>query len=194
MTTEHNYFTVSYKLYAVASDGTEEMREEASAAQPYQFLTGLGLQLEAFEAAMENKKSGDTFDFLIPQEQAYGKHEEEQIVPVPLATFEIDGKFDKEQIYEGAVIPLMDNEGNRFPATVVSINEKDVVVDLNYPLAGYDLHFVGEVIEARLASDEEVQGVVNMMQGNGGGCGCGCDSPDECGSDDKNCGCNGCNN
>ena len=60
-----------------------------------------------------------------------------------------------------------------------------VVVDMNHPLAGADLTFVGEVIESRPATNEEIQEIVNMM--GGGGCSCGCG---DCGSDcgDHECG------
>ena len=55
---------------------------------------------------------------------------------------------------------------------------------MNHPLAGADLTFVGEVIESRPATNEEIQEIVNMM---GGGCSCGCG---DCGSDcgDHECG------
>jgi FKBP-type peptidyl-prolyl cis-trans isomerase SlyD len=145
----------------------------------------MGLQLDAFEEHMQSKQTGDVFDFVIPQEQAYGTREEEKVITVPRSTFEVDGHFDKEHIYEGAVVPLVDSEGHRFPCTIVSLGAEEVVVDLNYPLSGHDLHFVGEVMEARLATAEEVQGVQDMLQSEGG-CSCGCDHSD-CGSDCAGC-------
>ena len=72
--------------------------------------------------------------------------------------------------------------------TVVEVKPDIVVVDMNHPLAGADLNFVGEVVESRPATNEEIQEVVNMM--GGGGCSCGCDScGDGCGD---GCGDHGC--
>lgn len=47
--------------------------------------------------------------------------------------------------------------------TVVEVKPDVVVVDMNHPLAGADLTFVGEVIESRPATNEEIQEIVNMM-------------------------------
>jgi FKBP-type peptidyl-prolyl cis-trans isomerase SlyD len=78
----------------------------------------------------------------------------------------------------------MDNEGHRMNGAVLAVEENTVTVDLNHPLAGADLNFVGEVTEMRDATNEEIQGMINMMSGEG--CSCGCDS---CGSDcEEGCG------
>ena len=81
-------------------------------------------------------------------------------------------------IFAGNVVPLMDSEGHRLNAQVVEVTDSHVKVDLNHPLAGCDLNFVGEVVEMRDATNEEIQGLINMMSGEG--CSCGCDS---CGGD-----------
>lgn len=180
--TSNLFFMVAYKLYAIAPDGEKSLREEATLVRPYQFITGIGLVLEAFEEQIKDRRQGEKFDFIIPKEQAYGERDEDSVIDLPRKTFEVNGHFDKEQIYENAIIPLMDSEGHRFPATVVAIDDNKVTVDLNYPLAGYDLQYVGKVIEARLATEDEVNGVLNMLRGDGCGCcgghgGCdGCES------------------
>jgi FKBP-type peptidyl-prolyl cis-trans isomerase SlyD len=93
-------------------------------------------------------------------------------------------------VKEGNLVPLMDSEGNRVNAMVVSIGTDVVTVDLNHPLAGEDLHFVGEVIEVRDATEAEIKAFLNP----GGGCGsCGCSS-DDCGDGgcgEGSCGCGG---
>lgn len=175
--TSNLFFMVAYKLYSIAPDGTKTLREEATLVRPYQFITGIGLVLEAFEEQIKDRRQGEKFDFIIPKEQAYGERDEDSVIDLPRKTFEVNGHFDKEQIYEGAIIPLVDSEGHRFPATVVSVSDQGVTVDLNYPLAGCDLQYVGEVVEARPATKEEVEGVLNMLRGDG--C-CGCGGHDGC--------------
>jgi FKBP-type peptidyl-prolyl cis-trans isomerase SlyD len=101
------------------------------------------------------------------------------------AIFEIDGKLDSEVVYEGNVVPLMDNEGHRINAQVVSVSDTHVKVDLNHPLAGETLHFKGSVLEVREATEKELAALMG-----GGGCGSGgCGS---CGCDDGECGDGGC--
>ena len=184
--TNNQFYMVSYKLYTIDKEGQKVLREEAPVVRPYQFITGMGIVLEAFEKEMLARKQGEKFEFTIPCEQAYGPRDEESVISLPRTTFEVNGKFDSEQIYPEAIIPLMDNEGHRFPATVVEVGADKVTVDLNYPLAGSDLLYEGEVIDARSATNEEIQGLLNMLSGEG--CGCGCGGGCDCGEG----GCDGC--
>ena len=186
-TAENKYITVAYKLYTI-EDGEKELVEEAKAEHPFQFISGMGTTLEAFESQIVNLHKGDKFEFTIPFAEAYGEYDEEHVIDLPKNIFEIDGKFDSERIVAGNIVPLMDSEGRRMNGTVVEVKPDIVVVDMNHPLAGADLNFVGEVVESRPATNEEIQEVVNMM--GGGGCSCGCDScGDGCGD---GCGDHGC--
>ena len=191
-TVENKYITVAYKLYTM-EDGEKELFEETNAAHPFQFISGLGTTLEAFEEQITPLAKGDKFDFTIPADQAYGEYDENHVIELPKNIFEIDGRFDSERVQEGSIVPLMTSEGQQVNATVMDIQAEVVIVDLNHPLAGAALVFEGEVVESRPATNEEIQETVKMMSG-GGGCGCGCDScgdgcgEDECGDD---CGCGG---
>ena len=108
---------------------------------------------------------------------------------LPKKTFEIDGKFDSEHIVEGAIIPLMNAEGQHFNASVSSITDTEVTVDLNHPLAGCDLHFTGSIIETRPATNEELAAMAKVMSGEGG-CGGNCGGCAGC--SDGGCGEGGC--
>lgn len=180
-TAPNKYITVAYKLYT-DSDGEKELIEEATAEHPFQFISGLGTTLEAFESQVAGLANGEKFDFTIASADAYGDYNEEHVLDLPRHIFEIDGRFDSERIKEGNMVPLMDSEGRQLNGYVVEVKPDVVVMDMNHPLAGDDLNFVGEVVESREATPEEIQGMINMMSGEGG-CNCGCDS---CG-DEEGC-------
>lgn len=169
---ENKFITVAYKLYTI-EDGDRDFAEEATAEKPFEFISGLGLTLPVFEEKVKDLKTGETFDFIINKEDAYGIYDERQVVALPKKTFEIDGKFDSEHIVEGAIIPLMNAEGQHFNASVSSITDTEVTVDLNHPLAGCDLHFTGSIIETRPATNEELAAMAKVMSGEGG-CGGNC--------------------
>lgn len=190
-TAENKYITVAYELYTT-EDAERELMEKATAEHPFQFISGLGTTLDAFESQIVSLNKGDKFEFTIASEDAYGEYSEEHVLDLPKSIFEIDGRFDNERIYAGNVVPLMDAEGHRLNGTVVEVQEDKVVIDMNHPLAGAALTFVGEVIENRPATNEEIQGMVNVMSGEGG-CGCG-SCGDGCGDDEgcgEGCGCGG---
>lgn len=179
----NKYITVAYKLYAV-EDGENEFIEEANAEHPFQFISGLGTSLEAFEKEVAHLNKGDKFEFTIPYAEAYGEYNEEFVLDLSKDMFMIDGRFDSEMIQEGRPVPLMDADGNRMTGYVVEVKPDVVVMDMNHPLAGADLLFIGEVVENREATAEEIQGMVNLMTSEGcdcGSCGGGCDD-----------GCDGC--
>lgn len=189
---KNRYITVAYKLYAI-EDGEKDMVEEAKAEHPFQFISGLGTTLDFFENKITGLNKGEKFEFTIPVDEAYGEYVDEHVIDLPKNMFEVDGRIDKEMLQEGNVIPLMDSEGRRLNGTVVEVKSDIVVMDMNHPLAGAELMFVGEVIENREATTDEIQGMINLMTGEGG-CGCGCDScGEDCGEDshDHGCGCGG---
>ena len=195
-TVENKYITVAYKLYTM-EDGEKELFEEATAENPFQFISGLGTTLDDFEKQIVALAKGDKFDFTIQAENAYGEYDEAHVIELPKQVFEIDGSFDNERVKEGSVVPLMTSDGQRVNASVVEIKPEVVVVDLNHPLAGAALSFEGQVIESRPATNEEIQELVKMMSGEGG-CGCGGDCGDSCGGgcgddgcSDEGCGCGG---
>ena len=183
-TVENKYITVAYKLYSI-ENGEKEFTEEAPAEHPFQFISGLGLTLEAFESQVKDLKKGDKFDFTIPASEAYGEYDEEHVIDLPKNIFEIEGKFDSERVVEGAVIPLMTSEGQRINGSVVEVKDDVVVMDMNHPLAGCDLNFVGEVTENRPATNDELAEMARMM--SGGGCGGGCNGGCDCGDCGDGC-------
>lgn len=188
-TTPNKYITVAYKLH-VMTDGQKELVEEAPVAHPYQFISGMGISLDAFEDQIVPLQAGDKFDFVIPCNQAYGEYMDERVVTLDKQIFCRDGKFQSEHIYPGALIPLVNEDGNHFMGLVLEVRESEVVVDLNDRLAGKDLMFSGEVVESRPATNEEIKSIINMLtsdscgcSGGCGGCGGDCSGGCDCGGD-----------
>ncbi|MCX7985935.1 MAG: peptidylprolyl isomerase [Bacteroidales bacterium] len=173
------------------ADGSDELIEKVNESRPLQYLQGHGNLLPKFEAYLEGLTVGDTFDFVLKSEEAYGPISNEAIVDVPISVFEVDGKIDEELLTIGNVIPMMDNQGNRFNGKVLEVTLDNVKMDFNHPLAGADLHFTGRVLEIREATPEELMhGHIHQTSSGcscGGGCSCATE-PSE--SDSCGCGCN----
>ena len=118
----------------------------------------------------------------------YGDYEPAGLQSLPRSAFEIDGRIDTRYIHRGAVVPLNSADGARFNGIIIEVGRESVTVDLNHPLAGKSLNFVGEVVETREASNEEVRDALNQITGCSGGS---CGSCDGCGG--KGGCCSGCN-
>ena len=168
---ENKYITVAYKLYAI-TEGKKELLEEAPAEHPFQFISGIGYTLDRFEKEILALHKDDRFNFTVPCAEAYGERDEDNVKAVSKSLFcGPDGKFDNDNVYEGNIIMLSDNEGHQFYANVGEITDDKVVLDLNHPHAGKDLIFEGKVIEMRDATPEEIKEILNEMAGScSGGC------------------------
>jgi len=121
------------------------------------FLYGVGSLIPEFENNLHGKKAGDTFDFSIAAENAYGDHSEENIVMIPLNVFQDEsGKVNESEIYVGALVPMSDNEGNHMRGQIREMDSEFVKMDFNHPLSGQDLHFSGEILDVRAATSDEL--------------------------------------
>lgn len=144
---------VQYRLHADGPEG--ELIEETTNDAPLEFIFGHEDLLEHFEAALLDKQAGDAFEVLIKADDAYGEEDEEAIVEMPISTFVVDGELDTEMLQEGEMVPMVDEDGNELLGVVVEVDEDNVVLDFNHPLAGLDLYFKGNVVEVRDATDAD---------------------------------------
>lgn len=173
--TPNKYVTVAYELYTDNDKGIHELVEKAPIEHPFQFISGLGIALDSFENKILALTEGEAFDFVLKVDEAYGPYEQERVIELPKETFAINGRFDKDMVYPGAVLPLVNADGMRFQGLVLELKDNTVIIDLNHPLAGKDLHFKGQVVTMRDATNEEIQALINHE-----GCNCGGDCEGGC--------------
>lgn len=176
-----------YQLFTINDNGERKLVEETSQDQPFVFITGFGAALDALEEQLENLERGAKFDFELDKDKAFGEYESKRVIDLNKEMFVVDGHFDSKNIFKGAQIPLKNEDGNFFIATVLEIGSDKVKVDLNHPLAGNKLNFKGYIIENREATKEELQTMLNHLNGGGcsGDCG-GCEGG--CGHHEGGCG------
>ena len=173
------YIAVAYKLYTVNGDQVE-LIEEAPVDKPFNFISGFGTTIDAFEREVAPLNQGDSFNFTLLPTEAYGEHLSERVLDLEKEIFSVNGHFDHENIFVDAIVPLQNEDGHRFNGRVLEITDNIVKMDLNHPLAGKTLNFKGEIVETREASKEEIQEMINRISGEhscgcgGGSCGCGC--------------------
>ena len=179
--------TLIYQMF-VDGDNGEEMLEQATVDAPLVYCHGEGMMLPAFEAAMLGKDVDDEFDFRIACEDAYGEYDERGVMKLDKKMFyNGDEEFDSERVYEGAIVPMNTTDGQIVNAQVVEITKDSVTIDLNHPLAGENLHFVGKVIDVRDVTEGELKALHHRGCGGcHGNCGS-CDS--ECATDGGNQNC-----
>lgn len=174
MDKKNKFISATYQLYSVV-DGKKELEEQTGDDRPYMFVSGFGLSLDAFEENLMATEEGAEFDFTLQPAEAFGDYVPEGVHKLNREIFSINGHFDHDNIFEGAVITLQDEEQHHFMAKVVKIEEDGVTVDTNHPLAGKALNFTGKVLINRDATEEEIKQTIKHLTGDRScGCGCGC--------------------
>ncbi len=186
METKHQFLRVAYELVSHRDNIAEEV-EKATREQPFSFITGFNFTLDAFENNLKDLKKGDTFDFVIPSDEAYGDYDPDHVQEFDREVFTIDGKFDSAHIFNGNIVEMMRSDGSPILGTVKEVTPMKVVMDFNHPLAGCDLQFVGTVVEARPATEKEINKFADSLKPSG--CSCGCSG---CGGGGCDEGCGGC--
>jgi FKBP-type peptidyl-prolyl cis-trans isomerase SlyD len=139
--------TLNYRLYIDNPAG--ELIEETESDDPYTLIIGTGEQLEAFEINIMGLTANDKFSFGITADEAFGQVDEHSITEVPKNAFEHEGKIDESIFKMHKVLPMKDEEGNEFKGVIIAIDEENITMDFNHPLAGEDIWFDGEVIEVK---------------------------------------------
>ena len=182
--------TATYEMFVDGENGQEELMERATTDHPLVYCHGLGMMLPKFEEALAGKQKGDKFDFRIDHTDAYGEYDEEGVLDLDKKMFfNGDGEFDSERVYVGAIVPMNTVDGQVVNAQILEISKDKVTIDLNHPLAGENLHFVGEILDLRDVPPAELDALRHPHKC--GGCHGSCNS--SCGDSCGNCGgCGGC--
>ena len=148
--------SLTYKLRFDNAEG--DIIEEIDELNPEVVLIGHENLFEKFEEKIIKLKAGDEFEFILNPEDSYGEYDDEKLVDLPKENFMIDGEFDEEMVYEGAIIPMEDEENDiHAEAIVLEIDDDNVKLDFNHPLAGETLHFKGNILLVRDATEEEIK-------------------------------------
>ncbi len=185
--------TVVEFSYDLEVDG--QIVDQTTKERPLDYIHGTGSLLPKLEAHIEGMEPGDKFDVTLSPVDGYGEVDPSRIIDLPKTAFEVNGEIREDLLVPGNTIPMMNSMGGVIPGVVVEVTEDSVKMDLNHQMAGKTLHFTGEVISVREATEKELtEGLhgeyvhtcgCGGCHGHGGDCG-GCDSG--CG-DDCGCGC-----
>ena len=169
--------------------------DQTTKERPLDYIHGTGSLLPKLEAAIEGMEPGDRFDVTLSPADGYGEVDPSRILDLPKSAFEVNGEVREDLLVPGNTIPMLNGMGGVIPGVVLEVSEDSVKMDLNHQMAGKTLHFTGEVLTVREATEKELteglhgEYVHSCGCGgcHGGDCGSGCEGG-SC-SDDCGCGC-----
>lgn len=158
---KHKVVSIDYILTNDEGDILDTTQDES----PLEYLHGANNLLPALESALEGKGLKARVQTKVSPEEGYGVYDEELTQTVPLSSFP-----NPEQIKAGTQFQVETSQGIKI-ATISRVENGELTVDLNHPLAGQNLNFDIQVVGIRDATAEEIEnGHIHTE-----GCSCGHD-------------------
>ena len=156
--------------YELEVDG--QVVDHTTKERPLDYIHGTGSLLPKLEAHIEGMEPGDKFDVTLSPADGYGEVDPARIIDLPKAAFEVNGEVREDLLVPGTTIPMMNSMGGVIPGVVLEVTEDSVKMDLNHQMAGKTLHFTGEVLTVREATEKELtEGLHGEYVHSCGGCG-----------------------
>ena len=178
--------TVVEFCYDLEVDG--QIVDKATQERPLDYIHGTGSLLPKLEEHIEGMEPGSKFDVTLSPTDGYGEVDPSRIIDLPKAAFEVNGEIREDLLVPGNTIPMMNSMGGVIPGVVIEVTEDSVKMDLNHQMAGKTLHFTGEILTVREATEKELTEGLHGEYVHTCGCG-GCHGHDGgCGSDCGGCG------
>lgn len=139
--------TLHYRLHNTRQEELDKSPDD----EPLVYLHGGGELIDGLEQALVAKQAGDRFTVTIPPADAYGDED-----PALIRQVHID-EFNGAEMRPGMQLQGKDPEGNFRLLRVVSVDDVDVTINMNHPLAGETLIFAVEVVDVRAATPDEIE-------------------------------------
>jgi len=147
--------------YAV-SDSEDTLIDSSYDDKPLAIIHGTGYLIPGLEDALVDHQVGDKFDVEVAAVQAYGERFDDYVQTVPKSLF-----AGIDDLAVGSQLRATTDDGEQ-TVIVIDVQDDDITVDGNHPLAGLDLKFEVDILEIRDATEEELShGHVHAE----GGCG-----------------------
>lgn len=132
--------TVKVHYTGTLKDGS--IFDSSEDKEPLEFTLGEGQLIPGFEKAVEGMSKGDSTKVEIPADEAYGEPREDLVISVPKNQLP-----DDVEPQVGMQLQVNQPDGQSIPVRVTEIEDEEIKLDANHPLAGKDLVFEIELVE-----------------------------------------------
>ncbi len=146
---QDQYVELEYRLRL---DTGEWVRGSEQEPEVLAFVAGCGELLPGLERRLWGLKEEDAVEFEVPAAEAFGPYDPENIQEWSRKAFPPGMELRPGEKVVPANLPFPPE----YPLTVKEVNDDRVILDLNHPLAGHDLHYAVRVVLVRPATSEEL--------------------------------------
>jgi FKBP-type peptidyl-prolyl cis-trans isomerase SlpA len=115
--------------------------ESSFGDEPVSFVLGDGSLDKGLELALIGLRAGERQKLTLMPGQAFGERDESAIQAVPTSRFPADMKLEV-----GQIIGFTGENGEEIAGAIVAIDDEEVTVDFNHPLAGREIDFEVQIL------------------------------------------------
>jgi len=120
-------------------EGGEVFDASSKHGQPLEFKAGEGMVVPGFDNTVIGMEVGEEKEVTLKPEDAYGMPNPQAVQKVP-----------KDKFPEGAEVGMMIGipmpNGQQVPAKISEINDSEITIDMNHPMAGKTLIFKIKIV------------------------------------------------
>jgi FKBP-type peptidyl-prolyl cis-trans isomerase SlyD len=139
--------TFNYTL----KDNEGNLLDSTDNGGPFSFITGTMQVLPGLEEALGSMIIGSKKNIKLAASDAYGEYDENAIQKVNRSLFP-----EEAELKIGETYFAHSPEGQHLQFVVTKIEDEDITVNFNHPLAGKDLEFDVHLLDVRDATPEEI--------------------------------------
>lgn len=139
-----------YIDYTLTNDAGDVV-DSSDGQAPLAYLHGFKNIIPGLENALEGKKVGDELEVQVEAKDAYGDYSVEMVQIVPRSAFQGVDKIEPGMQFHASA-----PDGGVQVVVVREVDDENVTVDGNHPLAGQRLNFKVKVVDVRDATEEEL--------------------------------------
>ncbi|NTU74671.1 MAG: peptidylprolyl isomerase [Anaerolineaceae bacterium] len=129
-----------------------ELVDSADKSDPIEFIQGLGTVIPGLERELYGMKIGESKEVTVSPAEGYGEYDAEAIVEITRAEFPPEIPLEP-----GTEITVTDDDGEILEARIVKVDDTNITIDMNHPLAGKTLKFNVKIVALREATAEEIE-------------------------------------
>ena len=107
-----------------------------------EFEVGSGELIKGFDDGVIGMKKDEEKEIVITPDNAYGQRNPKLVKTIPRQNIPND-----QEPKPGMMLQVGLPDGKRIPAFIAEVNDKEVTIDLNHPLAGKTLIFKIKVVK-----------------------------------------------
>ncbi len=139
--------TIEYRMV----DQRGELIDSSDGGESLSFIQGREEVLPAIEKAVEGRQAGERVTLTPNPEDCFGVRDESKLAIIPREQFR-----HSDQLKSGMQFYTRKN-GYDLPVTVTAIDNHQITVDGNHPLAGEPINIDLVIVDVRRAIDTEIE-------------------------------------